>query len=70
MSGYITSVNMHNGMYVTPQQELMEIVDEKHLHLELDIFEKRIVLNNNRPSYHLEVCSGIITGWDQEQVKN
>lgn len=42
MAGYITSVNMHNGMYVTPQQELMEIVDEKHLHLELDIFEKDI----------------------------
>ena len=42
IAGYITSVNMHNGMYVTPQQELMEIVDEKHLHLELDIFEKDI----------------------------
>lgn len=42
MSGYITSVNMHNGMYITPQMELMEIVDEKHLHLELDVFEKDI----------------------------
>lgn len=42
MSGYITSVDMHNGMYVTPQEELMEIVDENHLHLELDIFEKDI----------------------------
>ncbi len=29
-------------MYVTPEMELMEIVDEKHLHLELDIFEKDI----------------------------
>ena len=29
-------------MYVTPQEELMEIVDERHLHLELDIFEKDI----------------------------
>ena len=42
MSGYITSVDMHNGMYVTPQMKLMEIVNEKHLHLELDIFEKDI----------------------------
>ena len=42
MSGYITSVNMHNGMYVTPQMELIEIVDENHLHLELDVFEKDI----------------------------
>jgi len=42
MSGYITSVNMHNGMYVTPQRELMEIINENHLHLELDVFEKDI----------------------------
>ncbi len=42
MSGYITSVNMHNGMYVSPQIELLEIVNENHLHLELDIFEKDI----------------------------
>lgn len=42
MAGYITSIKMHNGMYVTPEMELMEIVDEKHLHLELDIFEKDI----------------------------
>ena len=42
MSGYITSVNMHNGMYVTLQMELIEIVDENHLHLELDVFEKDI----------------------------
>lgn len=42
MSGYITSVNMHNGMYVSPQIELLEIVDENHLHLELDVFEKDI----------------------------
>ena len=33
MSGYITSVKMHNGMYVTPQLDLMEIVNENHLHL-------------------------------------
>ncbi len=42
MRGYITSIKMHNGMYVTPDMELMEIVDENHLHLELDIFEKDI----------------------------
>ena len=42
MSGYISSINMHNGMYVTPQGELMEIVSEEHLHLELDVFEKDI----------------------------
>jgi len=42
ISGYIISVNMHNGMYVTRQEELIEIVNENHLHLELDVFEKDI----------------------------
>lgn len=53
MSGYITSIKMHNGMYVTPDLELMEIVDENHLHLELDIFEKDIanIKEEQRISY-------------------
>ncbi len=42
ISGYITSINMHNGMFVEPNMELMEIVNETHLHLELDVFEKDI----------------------------
>lgn len=53
MSGYITSIKMHNGMYVTPALELLEIVNENHLHLELDIFEKDIarVEKKQRISY-------------------
>ena len=42
MTGYITSIRMHNGMYVTPEIVLMDILSEKHLHLELDVFEKDI----------------------------
>ena len=42
MSGYITSIKMHNGMFVSPEMELMEIVNENHLHLELDVFEQDI----------------------------
>ena len=42
MTGYITAITMHNGMFVTPQIELMEIVNENHLHLELDVFENDI----------------------------
>lgn len=41
-SGYLTEVNLHDGAYVTPDMELVEIVDETHLHLELDVFEKDI----------------------------
>lgn len=52
-SGYITSVNMHNGMYATPQEELLEIVNDNYLHLELDIFEKDIssIKKGQRISY-------------------
>ena len=42
MSGYITAVNMHNGMYVEPRIELLQIINNNHLHLELDVFEKDI----------------------------
>lgn len=42
IAGYLTSIKMHNGMYVNPEMELMEIVSEDHLHLELDIFENDI----------------------------
>lgn len=41
-SGYITKVNLHNGQYVNPQDELLEIINNQHLHLELDVFEKDI----------------------------
>jgi len=42
-SGYISSLNIHDGSYVSPQMELMEIVSEGHAHLELDVFEKDLV---------------------------
>lgn len=53
MTGYITSINVHNGMYVSPEMELMEIVSEDHLHLELDVFERDIakVKEDQRISY-------------------
>lgn len=41
-SGYVTAVNLHEGMYVTPETELMELVDARHFHLELDVFERDV----------------------------
>ncbi len=41
-SGYITSITVHDGMYVEPATELMELIDEKHFHLELDVFERDV----------------------------
>lgn len=42
MSGYISSINMHNGIYAVPSSAIMQIISSDHLHLELDIFEKDI----------------------------
>ena len=42
MSGYISKINFHNGMYAQSSISLMEIVSTQHLHLELDVFEKDI----------------------------
>lgn len=42
MSGYISSITMHNGMFAQPSSALMEIISSEHLHLELDVFEKDI----------------------------
>lgn len=42
MSGFITKINMFNGLYVQPNVSLMEIVANDHVHLELDVFEKDI----------------------------
>lgn len=41
-SGYITTISLHDGMYVEPSTQLMELIDEDHLHLELDVFERDI----------------------------
>jgi cobalt-zinc-cadmium efflux system membrane fusion protein len=42
MSGYISNISFHNGMYAQPSIALMDIISSDHLHLELDVFEKDI----------------------------
>ncbi len=41
-SGYISEVEMHNGMFAERSSTLMEIISSQHLHLELDVFESDI----------------------------
>ena len=43
ISGSITKVNVTKGTYVSPANEIMEIIDTDHIHLELSVFEKDIV---------------------------
>lgn len=43
ISGSITKVNVTKGTYVSPADEIMEIIDTDHIHLELSVFEKDIM---------------------------
>lgn len=43
ISGYITKVNVSNGSYVSSQDEVLEIINTDHIHLELSVFEKDIL---------------------------
>jgi cobalt-zinc-cadmium efflux system membrane fusion protein len=53
--GYITTINLHDGRYVEPSTELMELIDKEHLHLELEVFERDIakVEVGQRVSYRI-----------------
>lgn len=66
ISGYVTKVMVNIGKFVNANQELFEIVDTRHLHAELTIFEKdvpklrigqkiRFVLNNETQERFAEV---------------
>ncbi|MGB3798942.1 MAG: efflux RND transporter periplasmic adaptor subunit [Lewinella sp.] len=58
-SGYITTISLHDGMYVEPSTQLMELIDEEHLHLELDVFERDIgqVEKGQRVTYRIPSLS-------------
>ena len=43
IEGYVTKVNVSSGSYVSPSDNILEIVDTDHIHLELLVFEKDIL---------------------------
>lgn len=43
ISGSISKVNVNTGSYVSPSTEILEIIDDQHIHLELLVFEKEIL---------------------------
>jgi cobalt-zinc-cadmium efflux system membrane fusion protein len=42
IKGYIQNVEINIGKYVSPEQEMFEVVDNEHLHIGLKVFEKDI----------------------------
>ena len=52
IGGKITKVNAVKGSFVTPTDEILEIIDNSHLHLELSVFEKDVLkLKKNQSIY-------------------
>ncbi len=52
INGYIKSVNLNIGKYVSPQEVLFEVVDKDHMHIELRVFEKDIFkIREGQPIY-------------------
>ena len=43
IEGYITKVNISNGVFVSASDVIMEIIDTDHIHLELSVYEKDIL---------------------------
>ncbi|MEZ2413906.1 efflux RND transporter periplasmic adaptor subunit [Muriicola sp. E247] len=43
ISGSVTKMHVSKGMYVSPADEILEITDNDHIHLELQVFEKDIM---------------------------
>ena len=43
ISGSITEMMINKGMYVSTADELMQIIDPAHLHIELNVFEKDLM---------------------------
>lgn len=43
ISGFVTKVNVSNGTFVSPSDQVIEIVNTDHIHLELSVFEKDIL---------------------------
>lgn len=42
IKGYVRKIKINTGSYVSSEQELFEIVDNHHLHIDLTVFEKDI----------------------------
>lgn len=43
INGSVTKMNISKGSYVSPADEIMEIINTAHIHLELAVFEKDIL---------------------------
>lgn len=77
-SGYLAAVNLYNGMYIEPNMELLQVIDDRNLLLELDVFEKDVLhvkkglkVSYNIPALGAEQYNGNINTMGKEfNIKN
>lgn len=55
ISGFVTKVNVSNGTFVSPSDQVIEIVNTDHIHLELSVFEKDILKIKKGQIIHFKV---------------
>jgi len=63
--GYITKMNVVNGMFVNPSDVICEVVNNSHLHLELKVFEKDLMKLERGQTIEFrlpEISSEVFTG--------
>jgi membrane fusion protein, heavy metal efflux system len=57
LSGYVTRMSVHNGEFANREQEMYEVADPSHMHLELNVFEQNISQVKIGQSIHFTVPS-------------
>ena len=55
IKGSVTKVNFSNGAYISPSDEILEIVNTDHIHLELSVFEKDILKIKKEQSINFKI---------------
>ncbi len=55
IEGSITKMNVSMGSYVSPAMEILEIIDNDHVHLELTVFEKDILKIKKEQKIHFKI---------------
>ncbi len=58
LNGFVQSVKVNPGKYVQPQEVIIEIIDNSHLHCELKVFEKDIMKIKEGDEILFEMVNG------------
>jgi len=66
IKGSITEINISKGVYVSPADAIMEIVNTEHIHIELAVFEKDVMSIKEGQKINFKVPEVSTTVYDAE----